>query len=64
MVSDEGDLAWVHTRTLLTHITDGRRDQHCSVTHCNDSAMLYPLLDGKFLRENEQDLRSGRQDSI
>jgi hypothetical protein len=24
-------------RTLLTHVTDGRTDRNCSVTHCDDS---------------------------
>jgi hypothetical protein len=37
VVSDERDLACANARTLLTHVTDGRTDRHCSVTHCDDS---------------------------
>jgi hypothetical protein len=63
VVSDERDLACANARTLLTHVMDGRTDQHCSVTHCDDSChVISPLVINEMTRfgeKNEQDLRSG-----
>jgi hypothetical protein len=45
VVLDEGDLACANARSLLTHVTHGRIDQHCSVRHCDDSChVIFPLV--------------------
>jgi hypothetical protein len=36
-LAGEGDLACANARIMRTHVTDGRTDRHCSVTHCADS---------------------------
>jgi hypothetical protein len=46
------------SRGLLTHVTDGRTDRHCSVTHCDDSCHVIRTLFGPSLERISQQLHS------